>query len=352
MNISSVRSLERNSRLTLAIAKNRAEENQLKVELGYLDNEKKTALRILQNDRISFKTKYSKSTMLNDSSNSLNDTLNKYYVPADFGKNEEIMGFNIPKSKHSFIAFEQIHNMLFTNEEVDVDKILCLHLISAHRTESLQPPKRPSAVMCKIHSPLERLLDRSKRKHIHLEQKMTSILPIYTLETEAERFNTPINDGRLATRLLLNEKIRELINTVLNALRQSNPEKNYEIFEMANDISVLKKTLYQKAYFRFLGRSHGIAVDKQLRIVRTDCTLSRQIHAARDQNADRVCGTVREANSAECTPDTGTTETRNLGRREIRTKHQENHQVSYKNVFEGEKKIYRRKCCQRCGILF
>ncbi|ERL86077.1 hypothetical protein D910_03491, partial [Dendroctonus ponderosae] len=146
--------------------------------------------------------------------------------------------------------------MLFTNEEIDKEKILCLHLISAHRTESLNPPKRKLAYMCKVHSPLERLLERSKRKHIHQEQRMANMLPIYTIETtefgnKTESKNL-INDGRLATRILLNERVRELINTVLNALRQSNPDKNYEIFEMASDVSCLKKLLTRKKILDFL----------------------------------------------------------------------------------------------------
>lgn len=61
-----------------------------------------------------------------------------------------------------------------------------------------------------------------------------------------------INDGRLATRILLNERVRELINTVLNALRQSNPDKNYDIFEMANDASSLKKLLTTPKIVDFL----------------------------------------------------------------------------------------------------
>lgn len=76
---------------------------------------------------------------------------------------------------------QEIHNMLFTNDEIDKEKVLCLHLVSAHRTECLTPPKKKLAYACKIHSPLERLLERSKRKNIHLEQKMTNMLPIYTI---------------------------------------------------------------------------------------------------------------------------------------------------------------------------
>lgn len=163
--------------------------------------------------------------------------------------------------------------MLFTNDEIDKEKILCLHLISAHRAECLTPPKKKLARMCKVHSPLERLLERSKRKNIHQEQRMTNMMPIYTIGkcnyypiqvmiykfVEITEFGPQvdnnrelINDGRLASRILLNERVRELINTVLNALRQSNPDKNYDIFEMANDASCLKKLFTTPKILDFL----------------------------------------------------------------------------------------------------
>ncbi|KAJ8933993.1 hypothetical protein NQ314_013628 [Rhamnusium bicolor] len=50
-----------------------------------------------------------------------------------------------------------------------------------------------------------------------------------------------INDGRLAARILINEKIRELMDTVLHALEQSNNEKLDKLVEIANDTSMLKK---------------------------------------------------------------------------------------------------------------
>ncbi|CAG9767067.1 unnamed protein product [Ceutorhynchus assimilis] len=248
--LSSRKSLERNSRLSVAQAKNRAEENNLNAELNYLEKEKRTALRMLQNEKQVFKLKYSKSSNVYGRS-STDEVLSKYFIPSN---DATPSGDSSPEA--SKIDSEEIHNMLFTNDEIDIEKILCLHLISAHRTESLTPPKRKEAFMCKIHSPLERLLERSKRKHIHLEQKMTSMLPVYTIETlEFGRQNEPknlINDGRLATRLLLNEIVRELINTVLNALRQTNPEKSFEIFEMANDIGCLKSLFTKKKIINFL----------------------------------------------------------------------------------------------------
>ncbi|KAF7286495.1 hypothetical protein GWI33_005132 [Rhynchophorus ferrugineus] len=250
MSAFSIRSLDRNSRLSLANVRNRAEQNQLKTELDHLDNEKKTMLRMLRNDKLSFKSKYGKNDVLRNQSNIFDQGLSKYYIPSEVEKQDGVVELEV--SKKSGIDFEQLHHMLFTHDEIDKDKIMCLHLISAHRTESLMPPKKKAAILCKIHCPLERLLERSKRKHIHLEQKMTSMLPIYTIEIESGRMNDPINDGRLANRLLLNERIREIINTVLSALHKSNPEKNREIFEMANDVAELKKLFTKKSILTFL----------------------------------------------------------------------------------------------------
>ncbi|KAL1497913.1 hypothetical protein ABEB36_008794 [Hypothenemus hampei] len=257
MPLRSTKSLERNSRLSLAMVKNRAEQNSLKMELRYLEKEKETALHILQNDKQYFKLKYFRRSLSSiNSYNSDTEILSKYFIPSTDKNEDDVNTIGDSFSKSSVIDFQEIHHMLFTNDEIDKEKILCLHLISAHRAESLTPPKIKLNYICKIHSPLERLLEKSKRKHIHQEQKMTNLLPIYTLEfTE---FNAQsqdkdlINDGRLAARILLNEKIREIINSVLNALRQSNPKKNYEIFEMANDVSCLKKLFTKRKILEFL----------------------------------------------------------------------------------------------------
>lgn len=63
------KSLERNSRLSLAMVKNRAEQNNLHIELDHLEKEKRTAIRMLQNDKQCFKLKYSTSNINADSSN-------------------------------------------------------------------------------------------------------------------------------------------------------------------------------------------------------------------------------------------------------------------------------------------
>ncbi|XP_050298670.1 uncharacterized protein LOC126737713 isoform X2 [Anthonomus grandis grandis] len=251
--LTGTRSLERNSRLSLALVKNRAEQNNLSTELNFLDRQKTTALRVLKNDKQAFRVKYARSGTYAEHSD---EPLSKYFVPSSELEHDPTAASDGDRNNIS-AAYEEIHNMLFTNNEIDKEKILCLHLISAHRTESLTPPKRKFAYfnLCKVHSPLERLLERSKRKNIHHEQKMTNMLPIYTVEmTELGSGESKdlINDGRLATRILLNERVRELINTVLNALKQSNPEKNYELFEMANDVVALKQLFTKRKILDFL----------------------------------------------------------------------------------------------------
>lgn len=68
--------------------------------------------------------------------------------------------------------------MVFTDGTVDIDKILCLHLISAHRAETLTPPSK--YYVCKDHSPAEKLIERSQRGFVNHE-KITVLLPLYTI---------------------------------------------------------------------------------------------------------------------------------------------------------------------------
>lgn len=74
--------------------------------------------------------------------------------------------------------------MVFTNGEVDIEKVLCLHLLTAHKTETLTPPAqhhRTLKFLAKEQSPLERLIERSKRKR--KEDSLTKLLPTYILGT-------------------------------------------------------------------------------------------------------------------------------------------------------------------------
>lgn len=71
---------------------------------------------------------------------------------------------------------------------------------------------------------------------------------------------TLIRDGRLAARLLINEKITQIIDTVLAALRQSNPRKVQELLQMAANEDVLVKILNKPRIQEFLEmlKSHAL----------------------------------------------------------------------------------------------
>ncbi|KAJ8948029.1 hypothetical protein NQ318_003362 [Aromia moschata] len=151
--------------------------------------------------------------------------------------------------------FQHIHCLIFTDGEVDVEKILCLHLLSAHRAETLTPPKRKK-YMCKEHSPTERLVERSKNGFNNYET-LSHLFPLYTLELLSEHkamgeVAAPlINDGRLAARILINDKVRELLSTVVRALEECNQLKMKQLVTLAKDTSALKKMMGKKSVSEF-----------------------------------------------------------------------------------------------------
>lgn len=69
--------------------------------------------------------------------------------------------------------------MLFTEEEIDIEKIICLHLLSSHETNLLTPPKHHTASFMKKDSLVEQLIERSK----DFSQKIAfyKMLPTYSL---------------------------------------------------------------------------------------------------------------------------------------------------------------------------
>ena len=155
--------------------------------------------------------------------------------------------------------------MLFTDGEVDIEKILCLHLLSSHETDHLTPPRRPRT--SSRESPLEQLIERSKNNTSN-EKMLDSVLPTYVLGTTLTTFlskgaitqtlisdvnkghpKRTLMDERLSARLLVNEKILELITTVLSALEHSNPEKVRHLISVAEDPSSLKK-IFRKQHIQ------------------------------------------------------------------------------------------------------
>lgn len=67
-----------------------------------------------------------------------------------------------------------------------------------------------------------------------------------------------MRDGRLAARLIINEKIIQLIDTVLNALQKSNPEKIQHLIKMAEDQEALQNMMNKPHIQNFVRslRSH------------------------------------------------------------------------------------------------
>lgn len=61
-----------------------------------------------------------------------------------------------------------------------------------------------------------------------------------------------IKDGRLAARILINQQLRMLINTVIDALEVSNPTKLQELLKVGNDSGLLKKMIVRKKSVEFM----------------------------------------------------------------------------------------------------
>lgn len=61
-----------------------------------------------------------------------------------------------------------------------------------------------------------------------------------------------IKDGRLAARILLNQELRLLINTVIDALEVSNPHKLQNLLTIGKEPSQLKKLLTKSKIIKFI----------------------------------------------------------------------------------------------------
>ncbi|KAK5641693.1 hypothetical protein RI129_010240 [Pyrocoelia pectoralis] len=170
--------------------------------------------------------------------------------------------FKTRRSRLNFYLDKDVHAMLFTNGELDVEKVLCLHLLTAHRAETLRPPvktKRPISFLAKDQSPLEKLIERSRKRRImdkHPKLTPTYVLDINNKNEDESEDDCVIRDGRLAERIIINDKILILIHTVLDALQLSNPEKMAELMSKAQDENILKEIIEKPDLQDFLQTLH------------------------------------------------------------------------------------------------
>ncbi|KAG5879494.1 hypothetical protein JTB14_029447 [Gonioctena quinquepunctata] len=232
--------------IAYARIRNRAATNHLQLELQRIEREKQNEMRTLDTEKRKFQTRCSRILLSSSNPKEVGD-YSSYKRSPDQKTTPSVQS----------VDFSNLHRLVFTNGEVDAGKVLCLHLVSAHRAENLTPPKKKLMYMCKEHSPTERILEKSKRGYANNE-KLSSLLPLYTIEffeigaMGESPFPPVINDGRLAARILINENIRELIGTVINALETSNKEKLRELSTIAKDHNALKSLLEKEDILDFM----------------------------------------------------------------------------------------------------
>lgn len=93
-------------------------------------------------------------------------------------------------------------------------------------------------------------------------QMLVNFIPYFNLDINVSDVKIPetkkeepvMKDGRLAARLLINEKIHRLIDTVMVALQKSNPEKIVELIQMAENPETLQ-TIMNKPHIQTFVRS-------------------------------------------------------------------------------------------------
>ncbi|KAF5302589.1 hypothetical protein FQA39_LY10207 [Lamprigera yunnana] len=193
-------------------------------------------------------------------------------------KNIRVFGFWMTRwSKDNFDSEErnemleelEVNDILFSNGELDIDKVLCLHLLTAHRTETLTPPsrkRRSLSLLSKDQSPLERLIERSRKKR--RIDNLTKLLPTYVLDIEAsKKENSLIRDGRLSERMIINDNIVQIMHAVLAALQNSNFEKMQELISKANSKTFLTELVEKPNVQEFMS-----ALQKQVMISRYICS--------------------------------------------------------------------------------
>ncbi|KAF5296479.1 hypothetical protein FQR65_LT01468 [Abscondita terminalis] len=219
---------------------------ELNTLLHNLEREHKEEMRMHDTIKKRFQTKHSKLDLLsNRGSGSANVKLFQTHTPGFcFRRNGEAKQVQNATTS-SAVTYEDIYSMLFTDGELDIEKVLGLHLLTAHKTETLTPPvkcNRPFKFLIKEKSPLERLIERSKKRR--KIDDLTKLLPTYVIDLtddddESHKSGPLIRDGRLAQRIIINDKIVQLVHTVLDALRTSNPHRMDELIAKANDQNYL-----------------------------------------------------------------------------------------------------------------
>lgn len=91
------------------------------------------------------------------------------------------------------LILQQLKSLIFTEDELDIEKLLCLHLLSVHQTDTLvMPSLKDLKDIPEANTPMERLIQRSKKfSRVNKEdQEILNFLPIYIIgENEEDIFD-------------------------------------------------------------------------------------------------------------------------------------------------------------------
>ncbi|XP_019878650.1 uncharacterized protein LOC109606517 isoform X2 [Aethina tumida] len=213
----------------MAKIRNNAEKCMCTKIISRIEKEKRTEMNVLNHNKNQFLSKFSKKSSKNSVASVGGDKL--YTCQIHPGSCDKC---NISNN------YKILRDLLFTEDEIDIEKMLCLHLLSNHDTCELTPPRVVRKIKMTIeNSPLERLIYRSKRTS-KTNEDLIHLLKSYILECPSFKENKLlISDRRLDRKYLYNEKVAELLNTSLKALEISNKPKLREIFRMATEEETL-----------------------------------------------------------------------------------------------------------------
>ncbi|XP_044762458.1 uncharacterized protein LOC123319502 [Coccinella septempunctata] len=245
----------------------RVERSRLKVQLSLIEKQKKSELRMLESEAHKIRSRFSKTGVYPASFSEaagvkMYETHNPGFCYRRNGTHK------IPPSIPSILAldFQQLKSLIFTDDELDIEKLLCLHMLSVHKTETLTMPyQKQMKDISKENTPMERLIQRSRKinRQKRNDHDILNSLPIYvvdiimdqsctTLDSKEETEDQLFRDARISSKLIVNSKIQEILASALTALKKSKSEKLKQIEETCQNTVFLKKIFNRSSMQEFL----------------------------------------------------------------------------------------------------
>lgn len=246
----------------------RVERSKLEVELKLIEKHKRSELRMHESEAQKIRTKYSKLGIFSASfSEAAGVKMYETHNPGFCYKRNGAHKIPPSFSTTPVLDFQQLRSLVFTNDDLDMEKLLCLHMLSIHKTESLAMPNVKIAKdIPKENTPMERLIQRSKKMSKEKkDHEILNILPIYVIDIGQNQSCTTIGsvsreeneeqlfrDARMTSKLVINVKVQEILASALTALKASNGNKWKQLVENCQNVTYLKKIFNKPAMQEFL----------------------------------------------------------------------------------------------------